>query len=140
MTRAPGRRQVVLAALALIVLGATAGITTDRLLNGTAQAEPHHPSAGGAIRISDIHADPIDAIDRAVRLRPEQRTRVARIIERRQSELDAVWHEARTRIMATVDSVIEEITAELDPEQAERFRAFHDDLHGPSHRDHGPPR
>lgn len=123
MTPSPGRGRFVIAVAALVVLGAAAGITADRLL--------HRRPVTHAVRLSDAHADPIEIFDRAVGLRPEQRTRVAAILERRQADIDAAWREARTRLRATIDTVIGEIAAALDPDQADRFRALVDELHGP---------
>lgn len=133
MTRSAGRGRIVVAATALVVLGAAAGITADRLLHRRPHVDAVRLSDGTVIRFSDVHADPIGTIDRAVGLRPEQRTRVAAILERRQADIVATWHEARMRLQGTVDSVIAEIAAELDPDQAERFRALADELHGREH-------
>ncbi|MEO5618964.1 MAG: hypothetical protein ABIS67_14440 [Candidatus Eisenbacteria bacterium] len=122
-----------MAVTALVVLGAAAGITADRLFYRRPHVHPVRLSDGTVIRLSDLQADPMGTIDRAVGLRPEQRSRVAAIIARRQSHFDATWHEARIRIQGTIDSLMTEIAAELDPDQAKRFRALHDELHGPRH-------
>ena len=133
MTPAHRHGRLAVAAAALLVVGAAAGITADRLLQQRPAAHAVRLSDGTVVRLSDMHADPIAVFDRAVGLRPEQRTRVATILERRQAEVNAAWREAQTRFQTTTDSVIAEIAAELDPAQAARFRALLDQLHG-AHR------
>lgn len=130
MTRSRGRAQIVVAVAALVLLGATAGIAADRLLYRHPPADAVRLSDGTVVRLADMHADPIEVFDRALGLRAEQRTRVAAIHERRQADINAAWHEARTRLRATIDTVIAEIAAELDPDQADRFRTLVKELHG----------
>jgi hypothetical protein len=120
LNRSPLR--TVVAAASLVVLGAAMGVTADRLLHRT-------PRVAG-FQLADVQADPLGTIDRLIQLRPEQRERVAAILEKRQSNIDAVWQETHTKLIATIDSVISEIAAVLDPDQAERFRAAARKLHG----------
>ena len=109
------------AALALLVLGAAAGVAVDRL---------HHRSGGPLSKlIAEVHRDPMSVMERELGLRPEQRSRVAAILERRQGAIDAVWQDTHVRLRATVDSVVSEISAELDSGQARRFRALADEIH-----------
>jgi hypothetical protein len=122
MASASSRWRTALAAISLLVIGATAGIAGDRLIQS-------HGHAGDR-RLADVHHDPLGAIDRAVQLTPDQRTRVAAILERRQPDINAVWADTHVRLQATVDSVVSEIAAVLEPEQARRFRAAADELHG----------
>jgi len=119
LTRAQSR--TALAAASLFVLGAAAGITVDRVMH----RRPHM----AVVRLQDVSDDPLGAIERVITLRPEQRTRIAAILATRQDELDAVWHDTHTRLLAVLDSVIEEIAAVLDADQAERFRAHARELH-----------
>jgi hypothetical protein len=121
MTAARGKWRVVIAVSSLLVLGAAAGITADRLVQ-------KHRSAG-MLRFEQVHADPMRAIDRALDLRPEQRVRVEAILKARQASIDAVWSDTHERLQATVDSVLNEVTAVLDPDQAVRFRALAEELH-----------
>lgn len=130
MTRSPGRTHIAIAVAALVLLGATAGVAADRLLYRRPPADAVRLSDGTVVRLADMHADPIEVFDRALGLRAEQRTRVAAIHERRQADINAAWHEARTRLRATLDTVIAEIAAELDPDQADRFRALVKEWHG----------
>jgi hypothetical protein len=116
------RSRTAIAVASLLALGAAAGITIDRMLH----RRPHDPR----IALSEVSADPLAAIDRVVNLRPEQRTRVAAILESRQDQIDAVWHDTHTRLLGTLDSLVEEIAAVLDADQAERFRAHARELHG----------
>lgn len=116
------RWRSVIVAVSFVVLGAAAGVSADRLL--------HRRPSPVVIRPIDVHEDPLGTIDRALDLRPEQRTRIAAILASRQSEIDTAWHDAHRRLRAIVDSVANEIAAELDPEQATRFRQLADELHG----------
>jgi hypothetical protein len=111
----------VLAALSLMLLGAAVGIAADRLLHGR---QP---------RLAALHAqalhDPLAVLDEEFDLRPDQRTRIAAILESRQSIMDTTWHATRTRLHATVDSLVNEIAAVLDPEDEGRFRQFAAEAH-----------
>ncbi len=119
MNRPGGRAW--LAALAVFAIGAAAGVTADRLLHR--RADPIERLA------AEVRRDPIAVMERELSLRPEQRARVAAIFERRQGAIDAVWQHTHTRLQATVDSVVSEIAAELDTNQARRFRALADAVH-----------
>ena len=120
MTRA------VLASLALLIIGAAAGITADRLLHRA-------PEQRVAVLLSRVQTDAIGVIDERLDLRPDQRERVAAILERRQGAIDAVWRNTHIHLRATIDSVVEEIAAVLDSDQAVRFRTLADEVHG-AHR------
>ena len=120
MTRA------VLASLALFIIGAAAGITADRLLHRA----PEHRVA---VLMSRVQTDALGVINEQLDLRPEQRERVAAILERRQGAIDAVWRNTHIQLRATIDSVVEEIAAVLDSDQAIRFRTLADEVHG-AHR------
>ncbi|HEX9895162.1 MAG TPA: hypothetical protein VGA78_14620 [Gemmatimonadales bacterium] len=118
MTRA------VLAAVALLILGGAIGVTADRL---------HHRPHGTAALWAEVQKDPVGVMQRELDLRPEQRARVAAIMEQRQGAIDAVWRDTHVRLRATIDSVVSEIAAVLDPDQAERFRRLADEIHsGPA--------
>jgi hypothetical protein len=60
---------------------------------------------------------------------PDQRARIAGIFEKRQGSIDAVWSDTHVRLRATIDSVVNEIAAQLDPDQAAKFRRLADELH-----------
>ena len=123
---ASNRWRTALAAISSLVLGAAAGIAIDRLLQA-------HRSAGDRL-LAEVHHDPLGAIDRVVQLTPDQRARIAGILERRQPAIDAMWAETHVRLRATVDSVVSEIAAVLEPEQAARFRAAADEVHSRQRR------
>jgi Spy/CpxP family protein refolding chaperone len=110
------------AALALLAIGAAAGIAVDRL---------HHRGNGplGSLH-AQVQRDPLGVLDRELDLRPEQRARVAAILERQQGAMDAVWHDAHSRLRTTIDSMVSEIAAELDSSQIQRFRSLVDEVHG----------
>ncbi|MGH7471105.1 MAG: hypothetical protein ACRENP_24415 [Longimicrobiales bacterium] len=121
MMNTRGRWRIVLAASSLLALGAVAGVAVDRLM-----PRHHDPRM---IRLARVHADPLGSIDRLVALRPEQRERIAAILKVRQSAVDDVWRDTHLRLQATIDSVLNEIAAVLDAEQAARFRAAARELH-----------
>ena len=109
------------AALALVALGAVGGITFDRF-----HVRNHDPLAH---LIAELNRDPVAVMQRELKLRPEQSTRIAAIFARRQGTIDSVWQETHTRLRATVDSVVAEIAAELDPDQAKRFVTMANKVH-----------
>jgi hypothetical protein len=111
------------AASSLLALGAVAGVAVDRLL-------PRHHDPRAA-RLAAIHRDPLAAIDQLVQLRPEQRARVDAILRKRQAAVDDVWRDTHLRLQATIDSVLTEIAAVLDADQAARFLAAARELHDP---------
>ena len=111
-----------IAALALLVIGAAVGITMDRL---------HHRSgSSGSSLHAQVRRDPMAVMERELDLRPEQRPRIAAILERRQNAVNDVWQDAHVRLRATVDSVVSELAAELDSSQARRLRTLAEELHG----------
>lgn len=118
--------RVALASLALLIIGAAAGITADRLLHRA-------PDQRVAVLLSRVQTDAIGVIDERLHLRPDQRERVAAILERRQGAIDAVWRNTHIQLRATIDSVVEEIAAVLDSDQAVRFRTLANEVHG-AHR------
>jgi hypothetical protein len=126
MTAGSSRWRSFVAAASLLVLGAALGIFADHLHSLHRR--------GHQVDLAELEADPISVIARAVDLRPDQKQRVAAILEARQIVIDSAWHEANLRLRITLDSVINEIAAVLDPDQATRFRALADEVHGRQHR------
>ena len=122
MTEPRARWRTVIASLSLLILGAAAGITIDRVL--------HRSPDGHTLLMEDVQEDPLGVMDRFLDLSPEQRERVAAVLASRQATLDTVWESTHIRLQATMDSVVDEIAAVLDPDQAERFRQLVDELHG----------
>jgi hypothetical protein len=114
--------KTVVAVISLLAIGAASGVTFDRL---------HHRQSNRHMTLmEEVQKDPIGVLDRRLGLRPEQRERVAAIIQQRQGAIDAVWNETHIRLQATIDSVVNEIAAVLDPEQAKTFREGARELHG----------
>jgi Spy/CpxP family protein refolding chaperone len=116
-----GLWRTLIAIASLLVLGAVVGVTVDRLM--------HRNRSDHTLLIEQVHADPLGTMQRELNLRPEQRARVGAILERRQSAIDSVWVETHVRLRAVIDSVVSEIAAVLDPDQAVRFRRLADELH-----------
>jgi hypothetical protein len=125
MSSSRGQWQSLLAAVALLVLGAALGVSADRL---------HHRSsdADRLAVLERIRADPVGELDRVVKLSADQRQRIAAIMDTRQADIDAAWLNARVQLHATLDSVISEIAAVLDPDQVEAFREHVTRVHGPA--------
>ena len=117
MSRGAGGWRVVVAALSIFVLGAAAGIAADRTL--------HRPPRMVAFQQMSPE-ERIETLGPSLDLTPEQRTRILAIMHARQPAVDAVWRDARTRLEATVDSVVAEIGAVLEPHQQARYRALVD--------------
>jgi len=122
MTRTRSTLRMLIATGSLVVMGAALGITADRMLHGRGDARMSQLRA--------IQEDPVGAIDRVVRLRPEQRERVASVLAARQSMIDEAWHDVHNHLLATLDTVVNEIAAALDPAQAAAFRAHFEEIHG----------
>jgi hypothetical protein len=114
------RIRIVIAAVSLLVLGAVIGISAERL----------HGRAAPTVFSPPSPREALDALDRAANLRPEQRERIDSILSAHQLEIDAAWRDARTHVERTVNGVITEIEAVLDPAQVAPFRALVERIHG----------
>ena len=123
---------MAIAAFSLVALGAVAGITTDRLLHRPVDRE-RIVIGSDTIRIRQIHDDPVGALDKTVGLRPGQREKVTAILARRQRSIDAVWSDTQDRLKASVDSMVTEVAAALDPDQREKFLEVARKLHSQPH-------
>jgi hypothetical protein len=125
MTRSRTRFRILVVVGALLTLGAATGVAMDRA------AQMHAGMSLAQFSRIHIHHDPLAVIEDAIDLRPDQRARVQTILATHQQELNAAWLEAHQRILATVNGVVADIDAVLDPEQSERFRQLVEELHGP---------
>jgi Spy/CpxP family protein refolding chaperone len=123
-----GRVRAALAVASLLIIGAAAGIMADRTLHGGGGAH--------AAERAEVEKDPIGAMEREFDLRPDQKERIAAILAKRQADLDAAWEDARAHLNATLESVINEIAAVLDPDQARRFIQRAHEIHGTPLRIH----
>jgi hypothetical protein len=124
MTGRHSRGLAVLAAVALLVLGAALGITFDRF---------HVRSVPAQTGLFRLHDDPFSVMDSALVLRADQRDRVRAIIEARQQDIDGVWENTHHSLLAILDSVVIDLATVLDSAQMEKLRDLADVLHG------GPP-
>src|SRR5687768_928348 len=114
--------KTMVAVVSLLAIGAASGVTFDRL--------HHRQSNRHMSMMEEVRKDPVGALDRRLGLSTDQRERVAAIIQQRQGAIDGVWRDTHIRLQATIDSVVNEIAAVLDPDQAETFRAAARELHG----------
>jgi hypothetical protein len=115
--------RTVVAIIALLVLGAAGGIAADRMLHRS-------PDDRVNALLARVQTDAIGVMHEELNLRPEQREKVAAVLERRQRDINAVWNDTHIRLRATMDSVVEEIAVLLDSSQAARFRTLADEVHG----------
>ena len=122
MSSAGAKWRILVAAGSLLLLGAAAGVAADRAAR--MHGAPH------VIDLTEVHTNPIGVIERVIELRPQQRARIEAILAARQGNLDDAWHQARAHMQALVDSVVAEIAAELDPDQAARFQDLVVQIHG----------
>ena len=113
--------RTALAVISLLALGAATGITADHIVRR------HHAVA---IPMAELHKDPLALIDREVKLRPEQRARIAAILRSHQAEIDSVWHDTHVYLQSRVAALVTEISATLDPDQAARFQELAHRIHG----------
>jgi hypothetical protein len=114
--------RAVLAGVSLMILGAAGGIAVDRFVQ--------HAHGSLAAELDQLHNDPLALFDRMIELRPDQRQNIHAILQAHQAVTDSVWHSARLRLKATVDSTLLEIDTLLDPEQSRRFHEAVERLHG----------
>ena len=116
-----GLWRTLIAIGSLLVLGAVAGVSADRML--------HREPAGRAFQMSHLRSEPLDVMDSVIDMRPEQRERVAAILETRQPAIDSVWFDTHVRLRTIIETLVADIAAVLDPDQAERFHQLVEELH-----------
>jgi hypothetical protein len=78
--------------------------------------------------------DAMHHFTRELDLDPAQQAAIARILERRQKEVDSSWHTVRPHIRATMDSTMQEIARVLRPDQLEKYRRMTESRHPEAHR------
>lgn len=122
MTTSAGRTRGITAVIALLVLGAAIGITADRLLHGGAIS---HLTVA-----QQFHEDPFAVLDSALSFRPEQHEGVRAILQARQEDVDQVWRDTHTRLLAIIDSAMAQLEAVLDSTQVEQLHHLASVLHG----------
>jgi hypothetical protein len=121
MTDSTGRTRGLTAAIALLVLGAAIGISADRLL--------HRGLADHVTQAERFHDDPFAVLDSALSFRPEQREAVHAILRARQEDVDQVWSDTHTRLLAIIDSAMAQLEAMLDSSQVEHLHRLAAVLH-----------
>jgi hypothetical protein len=80
-----------------------------------------------------------DHLSRRLDLRPEQRDSVRAILERHRPTMDSLWSEFRPRIRAVDESLQQEITAQLDPAQRDKFAKLRERYERKRPELYGPP-
>jgi hypothetical protein len=115
-----GRWPAIIAASSLLVIGAAAGVTADRLVSR------HSPRP---IEVRFAHTTATDLLEQALGLRGDQRERVAAILATRQSSIDSVWLDTHNRLQSILSGVVDQIAAELDSDQLARFHELVGELH-----------
>lgn len=122
MNAAPygARRARILGAILLAVVfvgGAFSGAAVDRLI---VDGGGERPARVEPCRDDDRDRDRGHLIDQ-IDLTPEQRARVDQILERRRTQLDSFWVQARPQLRAIIDATQEEIRAIMTPEQRAQY-------------------
>jgi hypothetical protein len=117
------------AALALLVIGAVMGITLDRFH----VRNRDRPTT----LLIEIERNPMTVLEREIGLRPEQRGPIGAILQQYQASMDSIWGASNRGVRATVEGVIDDITAQLDSTQARRFQALLDEIHSSPRAMHG---
>lgn len=102
--------------------GVAAGIGVERRL-----ASLHAAIAG------DAH-DSMHRLAADLHLDSDQQRAVNDILVRHQKEVDAAWHTVQPHVLATMESVHQEIERLLRPDQAAAFRKMIDARHPDGHR------
>jgi hypothetical protein len=97
---------------AMFLLGLVVGFFGGRLLH----RGPFGPRPGPPTPTAMANR-----LGRRLNLRPEQRDSVRAILERHRPAMDSLWGDFRPRIRAVEETVQQEITAQLDPGQREKF-------------------
>ncbi len=107
-------------ALALTVLGFSAGVVTDRVWL-------YHAAS---VETPDIVRDRLlDDLRATVDLTDDQLRSVHTILARNQEVITHAWDEVQPRLRAAVDSVWTQISAILDPHQLEGFHRWFAETH-----------
>lgn len=110
----------------MFVAGGLSGMAMTQVL--VAKETPAAGARDGSCRDGERRQKIIDQLD----LRPEQRARVDRILERRREQTELFWDSASPRLRTLTDSARAEIRAVLDPAQ----RAEYDRLREERKRQH----
>jgi hypothetical protein len=122
--------RLVVAAVALLVIGGALGITADRLLHRTPRVIV--VSHAGATGMSAS----LDFLDSVLTLTADQRAEVHRILSQRQAPIDSIWLNTHTALRATLDSVASAVVGVLDAGQKVRFHEVFGDWHAPAPNRH----
>ncbi len=126
------RRMRLLAIASLLVTfvaGALVGAAVDRA-RGADRREGPPPGAqhgrGGPRGGPDIF-EAGGPLDDRLRLTPQQRDAIQRIVERDRVKADSLFREMRPRLRARFDSTRAAVDAVLTPQQREEFRRFREE-------------
>ncbi len=127
--RSRTRRMRLLAVATLVVTflaGGLVGTAVERARSPGRWSPPpeagHGPRRGGP----DIFEAGSELSER-LRLTPEQRDSIERIMERDRQKADALFREMRPRLRARFDSSRVAVEAVLTPEQREEFRRYREE-------------
>lgn len=120
-------RLLAIASLLLTFLaGALVGTAVERARGGRAWAPPPGAEAGRPRGGPDIF-EAGGPLDDRLRLTPQQRDTIQRIVERDRHKADSLFRQMRPRLRARFDSTRTAIDAVLTPAQREEFRRFREE-------------
>lgn len=128
MTGAGRSWRLVVASLALVLIGAAVGITFDRLYHRGARMVLGHIAPGAR----PVFVDAFDLLDSVLVLRQEQRDAVRVVLEERQADIDAIWARTHGSLRVSIDSTAQVLDRILDEPQRVRLRTLIEQLHGPT--------
>jgi len=127
--RSRTRRMRLLAVATLVVTfmaGGLVGTAVERARGPDRWAPPPEATRGPRRGGPDIFESGSALADR-LRLTPQQRDSIERIMERDRQKADALFREMRPRLRARFDSTRVAVEAVLTPEQREEFRRYREE-------------
>lgn len=125
-----GSRRMRLLAIASLLLTFLAGALVGTALERARGARPWGPPPGAEPGGPRGRPDIFEAggpLDDRLRLTPQQRDTIQRIVERDRQKADSLFREMQPRLRARFDSTRAAVEAVLTPQQREEFRRFREE-------------
>lgn len=124
------RRMRVLAIASLLLTffaGALVGTAVERARGARSWSPPPPGAEPGRGRGGPDIFEAGGPLDDRLRLTPQQRDTIQRIVERDRRKADSLFREMRPRLRARFDSTRTAVEAVLTPQQREEFRRFREE-------------
>lgn len=129
MIRMSDPARALLAAAAIFLTGAVAGLSLDRLVLIPAHAHASGAATRGAALRN--HDEVLTQLGEELGLTPEQAAGVRAIFARHQAEIDRAWAEVHADLQGAIGAATTEVEAVLDDDQVRRLHAWIAQRHGP---------